>query len=54
MNNVIAIENKRAFNKDIVNKNCNIHDKLGKSASLILIAIMFIAGSVLALFLTFP
>lgn len=54
MNNVIAIENKRAFNKDIVNKNCNILDKLGKSASLILIAIMFIAGSVVALFFDVP
>lgn len=54
MNNVITIENKRAFNKDIVNKNCNILDKLGKSASLILIAIMFIAGSVVALFFDVP
>lgn len=54
MNNVIAIENKRVFNKDIVNKNCNILDKLGKSASLILIAIMFIAGSVMALFFDVP
>lgn len=55
MNNVIAIENKRAFNKDkVYNKNCNILDKLGKSASLILIAMMFIAGSVVAFFFDVP
>lgn len=55
MNNVIAIENRRVINKDKVhNKDCNILDKLGKSASLILIAIMFVAGSVVALLFDVP
>jgi len=55
MNNVIAIENRRVINKDKVhNKDCNILDKLGKSASLILIAIMFVVGSVVALLFDVP
>lgn len=55
MNNVIAIENRRVINKDKVhNKDCNILDKLSKSASLILIAIMFVAGSVVALLFDVP
>lgn len=49
MNSVIAIESKRVFNKESNNnKSHNIFDRLGKSASLILIAIMFIVGNVVA------
>lgn len=55
MNNVIAIENRKAIDKDKVhNKDRNILDKLGKSASLILIAIMFVAGSIAALLFDVP
>lgn len=49
MNSVIAIESRRVFNKESINnKSYNIFDRLGKSASLILIAIMFIVGNVVA------
>ena len=49
MNSIIAIESKRVFNKESINnKSHNIFDRLGKSASLILIAIMFIVGNVVA------
>lgn len=55
MNNVIAIENKRVFSKQKVhNKNLSILDKLRKSASLILIAAMFIVGSIIALIFDIP
>lgn len=55
MNNVIDIENTRAFNKyNVHNKDCNILNKIGKSAPLILIAIMFVAGSVVALLFDIP
>ena len=55
MNSVIVIEDRRVFNKEAVqNKSHNNLDRLGKSASLILIAIMFAIGSVVALFFDIP
>ena len=49
MNSIIAIESKRVFNKESINnKSHNIFDRLGKSASLILIALMVIVGNVVA------
>ncbi len=55
MNNFIAIENRRVFSKDkVYNKDHNILDKLGKSASLVLIAIMFVVGTIIALFFDVP
>ena len=55
MNNIITIEGRGTFSKAMDrNKNHIVFDKLGKSASLILIAIMFILGSVVALLFGIP
>lgn len=55
MNNVISIEAGRSFNREAAHKKEHkILDKLKKSASLILIAAMFIVGSVTALLFHIP
>ncbi len=55
MNNAIAVSNKKVFFKEKNRENKgNIRNKFGKSASLILIAAMFVFGSVLALLLDIP
>ncbi len=55
MNNAIAVSNKKVLfkEKDRENKG-NILNKFGKSALLILIAAMFVFGSVVALLLDIP
>lgn len=54
MSNVVAFENKRLNGEKARNKKSDILERIGKSASLILIAVMFIAGSVVALFSGIP
>lgn len=54
MSNAIAINNKAVLGVKSEKKKVIIFDKLGKSAGLILIATMFIAGSVLSLFFDIP
>lgn len=54
MSNAIAINNKAVLGVKAEKKKVSIFDKLGKSAGLILIATMFIAGSVLSLFFDIP
>lgn len=54
MNNAIAVSNKKVLYKEKHRENKkNIH-KLGESASLILIAAMFVFGSIVALFFDIP
>ena len=55
MNNAIAVSNKKVLLKEKHHENKgNILNKLGKSASLILIAAMFVLGSVVALLFNIP
>lgn len=54
MSNAIVINNKAVLGVKSEKKKVIIFDKLGKSAGLILIATMFIAGSVLSLFFDIP
>ena len=55
MNNTIAISNKKVLCKENRHKRRgNIFTKLGKSASLILIATMFVAGSIVSLLFNVP
>lgn len=54
MSDTIAINNKAVLDVTAEKKKISIFDKLGKSAGLILIATMFIAGSVLSLFFGIP
>ena len=55
MNNAIAVSNKKVLLKEKHRENKgNILSKLGKSASLILIAAMFVLGSVVALLFNIP
>ena len=55
MNNAIAVSNKKVLLKENHHeKKGNILNKLGKSASLILIAAMFVLGSVVALLFNIP
>lgn len=55
MKNVMTIESRRALNREkVYKKRRNFLDKLGKSASLILIAAMFIVGSIVALLFNIP
>ena len=55
MNNAIAVSNKRVLYKEKHReKKRNIINKLGKSASLILIAAMFVSGSIVAFLFDIP
>ena len=55
MNNAIAVSNKKVLLKEKHRENKgNILNKLGKSASLILIAAMFVFGSIVALLFNIP
>lgn len=55
MNNAIAVSNKKVLYKEKHRENKrNILNKLGKSASLILIAAMFVFGSIVALLFHIP
>lgn len=55
MNNAIAVSNKKVLYKEKHRENKgNILNKLGKSASLILIAAMFVFGSIAALLFNIP
>lgn len=54
MSNVVAFENKRLNGEKARNKKSDILERIGKSASLLLIAVMFIAGSAVALFSGIP
>lgn len=54
MNNEIAISNEKVLKKAGKQRRRNILNKLSKSASLILIATMFVLGSVVALFFHVP
>lgn len=56
MNHAIAISNKKAFPKEKSHekKRGNLLNKLGKSASFILIASMFAVGSMIALISDIP
>ena len=55
MSNAIAASSKKELYKERERENeSNIFDKLGKSTSLILIAVMFVVGSIVALLFHVP
>ena len=55
MNNVVAIANNKVLRKEKNHKmGSSLLDKLGKSASFILIAAMFVVGSIVALIFNVP